>query len=325
MPAGKPALRTIVTLAGGETRDVTELAPRAERDLVLARLMLPARGAATARVATATPAAGTSLSAVGYGRTKTEWVPDKAHTGTFTLDSADATTLAVTGTGTDAICKGDAGGPLLNAAGEIVGVNSRSWQGGCLGTDPAETRTSAVAARTDGLAQWITETTKPRRSAAVNEVGGSDQIRWADWDGDRGPDYVSIAANGNVSVWLNRGPNAFVAVGKVASGTTLDHSRVRLADYDGDGKTDYWVINSNGSFNVHVNTGGDGRGGWSTVGQVASGVTTEHGRVHFADFTGDVHADLLLRGSGTSTAYSAWIGNGMVNGWSGIGQIASGV
>jgi hypothetical protein len=421
-------VRATVTLAGGETREVTELAPRAERDLVLARLMLPARGAATVKVSASAPAAGTSLNSAGFGRTKTEWVPGKLHTGTFTLDSAAATTLAVTGKGTDAICKGDTGAPLLNATGELVGVNSRSWQGGCLGTDPAETRTGAIAARTDDLAQWITKTTEPRRSAAANEAGGADQVRWADWDGDGKPDYISIADNGNVSVWQNRGPNAWATVGRVATGTTTDRSRVRLADYDGDGKADYWVINPNGSVNVHlnrggdvgggwqdlgtvasgittkqdqvrfadwdgdgradyitivdngnvsvwlnrgnnawvgigrvatgtttdrsrvrladwngdgkadywvinpngsvnvhVNTGGDVGGGWNGVGQVASGVTTEHNRVHFADFNGDTHVDFLLRGSGTSTAYSSWLGNGKIDGWNGLGQIASGV
>ncbi|MHC3391064.1 FG-GAP-like repeat-containing protein [Streptomyces lavendulocolor] len=428
VPVGKPALPATVTLAGGETREVTELVPRAERDLVLARLMLPARGATTVKVSATTPAPGTSLNSAGFGRTRTTWVPGKVHTGTFTLDSADATTLAITGQGTDALCKGDTGGPLLDAAGELVGVNSRSWQGGCLGTDPAETRTGAIAARTADLALWITRTTEPRRSAAANEAGGADQVRFADWDGDAKPDYISIAANGNVSVWLNRGPNAWAGIGRVASGTTTDRSRVRLADYDGDGRADYWVINPNGSVNVHVNrggdggggwqnrgviasgitskhdqvrfadwdgdgrsdyltilddgsvsvwlnrggnawagigrvasgtttdrsrvrladydgdgradywvinpngsvnvhvnTGGDGHGGWKTLGQVASGVTTEHGRVHFADFDGDTHADFLLRGSGTSTAYSAWLGNGSANAWNGIGQIASGV
>ncbi|MFD4790326.1 FG-GAP-like repeat-containing protein [Streptomyces sp. NPDC058459] len=325
VPAGKPGLPATVTLADGETREVTELAPHADRDLVLARLMLPARGAATAKVSTSAPAAGADLNSAGFGRTKTEWVPDKLHTGTFTLGSTAATTLAITGKGTDAICKGDTGSPLLNAAGELIGVNSRSWQGGCLGTPSAETRTGAIAARTDDLVQWISKTTEPRRSAAAHEVGGADQVRFADWDGDGKPDYISIAANGNVSVCLNRGPNAWATVGRVATGSTTDRSRVRLADYDGDGKADYWVINPNGSVNIWINKDGDTGGGWTTVGQVASGVTTEHARVHFADFNGDLHTDFLLRGTGTSTAYSAWLGSGDVNGWNGIGQIAGGV
>ncbi|MFJ6793649.1 hypothetical protein [Streptomyces sp. NPDC091268] len=49
------------------------------------------------------------------------------------------------------------------------------------------------------------------------------------------------------------------------------------------------------------------------------------GAVGVADFDGDTHADFLLRGSGTSTAYSAWLGNGAPGGWTGLGQIAGGV
>ncbi|MCX5199352.1 S1 family peptidase [Streptomyces sp. NBC_00249] len=157
VPAGRPALKTTATLSDGRTADVAELAPRVDRDVVLARLATPAGGIKGVKLAGAAPAAAAELTAAGFGRTKTQWVPAKLHTGTFTLDTTDATTLAVTGKGTDTLCKGDTGGPLLNAAGELVGVNSRSWQAGCLGTDPDETRTGAIAARADDLRQWIDE------------------------------------------------------------------------------------------------------------------------------------------------------------------------
>ncbi|WP_053790671.1 S1 family peptidase [Streptomyces sp. XY332] len=155
VPAGKPALKTTATLSGGQATEVTELAPRTDRDLVLARLATSATGIAGIKRASAAPAAGAELTALGFGRTKTEWVPGKLHTGAFTTASADATTLAISGKGTDVLCKGDTGSPLLNSAGELVGVNSRSWQGGCLGTDAAETRTGAVSVRVDDLREWI--------------------------------------------------------------------------------------------------------------------------------------------------------------------------
>ncbi|MFH8372245.1 trypsin-like serine protease [Streptomyces cyaneofuscatus] len=154
VPAGRPALTTTATLSDGKAVAVTDVVPHSGRDLALARLAAPAAVASATRAAAA-PAAGADLTAVGFGRTRTEWVPAKLHTGTFTVNTSDATTLAITGKGTDAICKGDTGGPLLNDAGHIVGVNSRSWQGGCLGTDRAETRTGAIAARADGLDNWI--------------------------------------------------------------------------------------------------------------------------------------------------------------------------
>ncbi|MFD3547888.1 S1 family peptidase [Streptomyces sp. NPDC058655] len=155
VPEGNPALKTTATLSDGRTVDITEIAPRADRDLVMARLATPATGIAGVKRAGSAPAAGTDLVAAGFGRTKTEWVPGKLHTGTFTVNSAAATTLTVTGKGADVLCKGDTGGPLLNAAGELVAVNSRSWQGGCLGTASTETRTGAVSVRVDDLAEWI--------------------------------------------------------------------------------------------------------------------------------------------------------------------------
>ncbi|MEW1636805.1 trypsin-like serine protease [Streptomyces sp. NPDC093801] len=155
VPAGKPALASTATLAGGTPVGIVDLIPRTDRDLVLARLATPAAGVTGVKRATAAPATGSELTAAGFGRTRTEWVPDKLHTGIFTLGSADATTYAITGKGTDVLCKGDTGGPLLNAAGELVGINSRSWQGGCLGAPATETRTGAVTARIDDLNDWV--------------------------------------------------------------------------------------------------------------------------------------------------------------------------
>ncbi|KOU68086.1 hypothetical protein ADK55_01815 [Streptomyces sp. WM4235] len=327
--AGKPAVKATVTLADGDTRKVTELAPRPERDLVLARLELPARGAVTAKVAAKAPEAGTDLTAAGFGRTKTEWVPGKPHTGTFTLNGSDATTLAITGKGTDALCKGDTGGPLLNAAGELIAVNSRSWQGGCLGTNATETRTGAVSARVDDLASWIAQTIAPRRSAAVNEAGGSGRIRWADWDGDGKPDYINVADGGAVEVYLNRGGDGrggWQGLGKVAEGVTADHNRVRFADWDGDGKADYIVINTDGSVEVHLNRGGDGRGGWSATGRIARGVTNDASKVRFADWDGDGRTDyLVFNDGGAVTAYLNRGGDVVPdNGWQVLGQITTG-
>ncbi|MFE5768681.1 FG-GAP-like repeat-containing protein [Streptomyces sp. NPDC056485] len=576
--AGKPALKSTVTLADGRTLDVSELVPRTDRDVVLARLAAPARGAAPVRPAAAVPTAGAEVTAAGFGRTKTEWVPGKLHTGAFTVDSTDAVSLKITGKGSDAICKGDTGGPLLNAAGELVGVNSRSWQGGCLGADPAETRTGAVSSRTDDLGQWIASVTDPlvvrpgqtiesgttlvgkdlklsmqadgnlviyhnsggegkgaalwssntygnpgayaimqadgnfvvykkdggdgkgghlwstatfgnagaylrfqndgdlvvhrkdggegagsglwssetglrpntlasdgryqagfwmdgptkifvmardgrlyiwdklqakqvwssdvaggegsylsmqrdgnlvayrkgggdgagnsywstatfgnagaylafqndgnlvvyrkdggegkggalwasgtvpadpRPSAAVNEAGGSDRVRWADFDGDRKPDYFTIADNGAVSVWLNHGgdpagANGWEGLGQVATGTTTDRSRVRLADFDGDGKADYLVINANGSVNVWLNRGGDKVAPWKALGQVASGLTTDPGKVRFADWDGDGRTDYLVFNDTGAVDVFLNRGGDQVAPWKGIGRVTSG-
>ncbi|MDH2387245.1 FG-GAP-like repeat-containing protein [Streptomyces sp. HNM0663] len=160
---GKPALKTIATVGltassgdGGHVSEIVDLVPRAGRDLVLARLAEPAAGIAPVAVAATSAGAGDTLTAAGFGRTRTEWAPDRLHTASFAVDAVEQGTLGISGkTAADAICKGDTGGPVLRQANgrtELVGVSSRSWQGGCFGTPESETRTGAVAARADGIA-----------------------------------------------------------------------------------------------------------------------------------------------------------------------------
>ncbi|MFH8890444.1 trypsin-like serine protease, partial [Streptomyces sp. NPDC017949] len=238
VPAGAPALKTTVTLGDGRRVDVSELVPRTDRDVVLARLATPAGGTARIKQATAAPAAGADLTAVGFGRTKTEWAPGKAHTGAFTLNTSNATTLTITGKGTDSICKGDTGGPLLNAAGELVGVNSRSWQGGCLGTDPAESRTGAVSVRTDDLGGWIEETV--RRSIAQRDLNG---------DGRSDAVMVYHQADGSIGFYsslakADGGFNEFNVGYTVPAGGGWDRDAMKLitGDFNGDRRADVGMM-----------------------------------------------------------------------------------
>ncbi|MEU1075937.1 MULTISPECIES: RICIN domain-containing protein [unclassified Streptomyces] len=185
--AGKPALTTRATLSDGRTLDVTEVAPRTDRDAALLRLATPVTSITPATLADTAPASGTELKAVGFGRTKSEWVPDKPHTGTFALDALTSSTLAVTGKGTDVLCKGDTGGPLLDASGHIAAVNSRSWQGGCLGAPATETRTGAVSSRTDDLAPWLQQV---RFTTASLQNAHSTRCAYVGW---RTPDNGAAA------------------------------------------------------------------------------------------------------------------------------------
>ncbi|MFF7590323.1 trypsin-like serine protease [Kitasatospora purpeofusca] len=168
VPAGPPALRTTVTIGRtdptttGQVRDIAELVPRTDRDLVLARLATPVTDIAPVPLATATPTAGEELTVAGFGRTRTEWVPDRLHSALFTVGTVDPTGLGITPkTPADAaVCKGDTGGPALRRVGdhyELAALNSRSWQNGCLGAAPT-TRTGAYNTRTDDLGTWIQQT-----------------------------------------------------------------------------------------------------------------------------------------------------------------------
>lgn len=125
----------------------------------MARLAAPAAGISPVTIATTPTTVGATLTAVGYGRTRTEWVPNKLHAGPFTVNAVTGPTLDIVGASAgSAICKGDAGGPVLRQDGgavALVGVSGSSWQGGCFGE--TETRTDAVAARTDDLKPWIDE------------------------------------------------------------------------------------------------------------------------------------------------------------------------
>lgn len=171
--AGKPALKTTATVSG-KTAEIVELVPRAGRDVVLARLARPVTGITPVALSATVPAAGEQLRGAGFGRTKTTWVPGALHTAAFAVNTVATDDVAVTGVNA-ALCKGDTGSPLLRESGgkvELVGVNSRSWQGGCFGE--TETRTGAVASRTDDLTAWIQTTLTATRPTDFNCDGAED-------------------------------------------------------------------------------------------------------------------------------------------------------
>ncbi len=163
---------------------------------------------------------------------------------------------------------------------------------------------------------------------AGSESGTLGPVRWADFDGDGRADYLTIASNGAVSAWLNRGGDGaggWSVLGQVTGGVTTDPRQVRLADFDGDGRADYIVLGANGAVSVYLNRGGDGAGGWLPLGQVATGQTTDPGQVKFADFDGDGKADYILFGA--NGAMSVWLNRGGDGhgGWLPLGQVATGL
>ncbi|MER5733352.1 FG-GAP-like repeat-containing protein [Streptomyces sp. NPDC002138] len=164
---------------------------------------------------------------------------------------------------------------------------------------------------------------------AGTEVGNAgDRTRWADWDGDGKLDYLNVADNGAVSVYLNRGGDTgggWQVLGQIATGLTTDRTKVRFADWDGDGKADYILVNDNGAVSVFLNRGGDGHGGWADAGQVAKGMTTDRTKVRFADWDGDGKADyLVINDNGVVEAYLNR-GGDSGGGWDFRGVVATGL
>ncbi|MFD9688950.1 FG-GAP-like repeat-containing protein [Kitasatospora sp. NPDC059088] len=114
----------------------------------------------------------------------------------------------------------------------------------------------------------------------------------------------------------------------VASDTASESGglgRVRYADFDGDGKADYLTIGADGAVDVWLNKGGDGRGGWQSLGQVATGVTTDPARVRLADFDGDGKADYeVINPDGSVRVYLNKYTGGQGS-WQDIGVVATGL
>ncbi|MGN9814474.1 trypsin-like serine protease [Streptomyces sp. SD11] len=180
--AGKPSQATTAvvgrvdtTSTSGQSRAVVELVPRTDRDLVLARLDRPVTGIAPVPVGSAMPTTGETLTSAGFGRTDTEWAPLRMHHGQFSVDSVGISSVNITGKNGNALCAGDTGGPLFRVSGsttELIAVNSRSWQGGCLGS--TETRTGAVETRLDDISDWIGTRVKAARITDFNGDGVRD-------------------------------------------------------------------------------------------------------------------------------------------------------
>ncbi|MBD0674519.1 trypsin-like serine protease [Streptomyces sp. CBMA156] len=216
--AGAPAVKSTATF-GGRTVGIAELAPRTDRDLVMARLTLPVNDVTPVTVGATEPAAGESLKVAGYGRTATEWTPFKVHATTHTVGSVAATSVdTAPAAGQAPVCQGDAGAPLLrdkNGATEIAAVASRSWQGGCLGTPATETRTGSSAARVDDLGAWVKElglrTADVKPGTHVQIVGVNSAL----WD------TVTDKASGWLGTWSPIDSSALTAVDSVAIGDTV--------------------------------------------------------------------------------------------------------
>lgn len=161
--------RASLSDSGGHIVDITVLIPREDRDVTLAKLSTPVTDVPPVPVSSNTPSSGDKILVSGYGRTATEWVPDKAHTATFTVEGSTTSTFSLTADEGVDTCKGDAGGPAfreVDGSQQLVAISTKSWQHGCLGVDT--TQQGSIEARVDNIAGWIREHTIPDTISCPN-------------------------------------------------------------------------------------------------------------------------------------------------------------
>ncbi|MFJ8313144.1 MULTISPECIES: trypsin-like serine protease [unclassified Streptomyces] len=259
---GKPAVQTTVTVgrtdldtSTGSVTSAVQLVPHPDRDIVLVKLAQPVTGVVPVKVASTAPVASDRLIVAGFGRTKTQWVPSKLHSSAFTVGWVGGKSVDLNGSSDAVICQGDAGGPALrdnNGTPELVAVNSLSWQGGCLGTDPAETRTGAVDARVDDINGWVQQT---RLAAIVPDV--TSVMTSGDFNGDGITDIAATLKDGNLHAFYGRKDGTFEYGRPLwnADGT-WGKSVVKMiaGDFDGDGITDIATVWANGSLRLYTGT-----------------------------------------------------------------------
>ncbi|MEU3371630.1 trypsin-like serine protease [Streptomyces sp. NPDC006660] len=248
--------RTDLTTTAGSVVDASYLVPHPDRDVAMVRLARPVTGITPVEVATTVPNAADKLTAAGFGRTRSEWVPNKQHTATFTVGSVDTKSVDLKGAADAVICQGDAGGPALrdnNGSPELVAINSLSWQGGCLGTDPAETRTNAIGVRVDNLGEWIGK----NRLATIDQ----DQVRLvttADFNKDGRPDIAAILKDGNLHAFYTAADGTLVYGRELwrHDGTWDRKTRIFGGDFNGDGNADIAAMKGDGTFDLYPGTDG---------------------------------------------------------------------
>ncbi|MEU6351973.1 FG-GAP-like repeat-containing protein [Streptomyces sp. NPDC047072] len=301
-PAGKPAVATTVTVGrtdltqtGGSVLPAIRLVPHADRDLVLVKLAARITDPAITpvRLATSPAAAGEQLVKAGFGRTKTEWVPDKLHSAPFTVAATTDTTVDLDGSATATVCKGDAGGPALRAVNgttELVAVNSRSWQGGCLGIDPAETRTGAVDTRVDDIGAWVDH-------ALTRDPD--------DFTGDGKADLAAVKDDGILWVYPGTGNATGATFGtRFQAGTSWQsQDAVTVGDLNNDGIGDLLSRQaSDGTLWVYPGTGKTGMETFGTRYQVGRSWQTQD-VTRAADFNTDGLTDVLTRQASDGTLW----------------------
>ncbi|MFG3285259.1 trypsin-like serine protease [Streptomyces sp. NPDC048111] len=265
--AGPPKQKTTVTVGrtdltqpGASVQEAVELVPRADRDVVMVKLAQRIVGVTPLPIATTAPKPGDRIRALGFGRTADAWVPDRLHQTDLTIRTVDATTMQLDGSAHAALCQGDAGGPALrtkpSGGYEVVSVNSRSWQGGCIGTDAKETRTAAANTRLDDVAGWVGQV---RLATLVPDVTAVMTTGRFNPNGQGRTDVAAVTKDGNLHAFYARSDGTF-EYGRPLwkqDGSWKNVTKIIGGDFNGDGRGDIAAIWPGGSLQLYAGQAGE--------------------------------------------------------------------
>ncbi|MFB7122094.1 FG-GAP-like repeat-containing protein [Kitasatospora sp. NPDC056273] len=202
----------------------------------------------------------------------------------------------------------------VNVSGLTSGAGSFGQYGSGLHSTP-RVGDAAVFNYSSGYAEHVSLVVSVNSDGSVGTIGGNQgNSQVTRGTITAGGMYGSKHVSGYVSPIDGRGSSAGTESGGAG--------RVRWADFDGDGRADYVILNDNGSARVFLNKGGDGHGGWSDLGQVASGLTADPSQVTFADFDGDGRTDYVI--TQPDGAVGVFRNTG-IGSWSDLGKVAGGV
>ncbi|MFF7588410.1 trypsin-like serine protease [Kitasatospora purpeofusca] len=276
--------RTVLNSSGGHTANITRLVSRTDRDLVLAHLDRPARDIAVPALAGTAPVPGEALTAGGFGRTATDWVPAQLHRAAFTSGAVDGTGFGLVpkDEAKDLLCQGDAGGPVVRSvAGKpvLAGITSRTWQTGCLGDLLYASQPGGQAVRVDDIAGWIALTAGEKTAVVVQNGTGLHQ----------GVRTVDGAWSGLTDVEAKAGSIGGVRA-SAAAGSDGDTHVLALG---GDGKVHHTVRRADGSWTA-----------FGDVNEVAGGLSGIS-RVSAAFVGSDLHVIAIANGRPYHTVRTA--------------------
>ncbi|WP_328610800.1 trypsin-like serine protease [Amycolatopsis sp. NBC_00345] len=306
---GSPAAQA--TLPGKLGVAITRVVSHGDRDVALARLAYKMTSVAPATLGSTAPTTGDSVSASGYGRTATDWVPNLPRSSAFSAAVDSDTTLSLAGA--QDTCKGDAGGPVLRATAtgtELIGVNSTSWQHGCLGE--TTTRQGSEEARTDNISDWIRYQVDPVNSWAflpgsgpffphsktVTSRAATGVGHSASLTGQHATDIVGRRISDNALVAYQNNGNTTVDDHSLKAGVVIGtgwdvYTMFQQTDINGDGVSDVIARGTDGTLYAYLGTGKlNGTSTFNSRFIVGRGWNT-YDSVFAADTNGDGKAELF--------------------------------